>query len=61
MGARPVSRRAVSLAVLVAGLTLIVGGIALISLPLGMIAAGVALIGVLTFDPVKAGRVTWPR
>lgn len=53
--------KAVPVAVLVGSLALIVGGIALLSIPAGMIAAGVAGLGVLTFDPAKARRVTWPR
>lgn len=52
---------ALTLAVALAGLVLIVAGIALIYLPAGLIAAGLALIAGLTFDPSRARRLTWPR
>lgn len=39
----------------------IVGGLALIYLPAGLIGAGLAILGLLTFDTTRAGRLTWPR
>jgi hypothetical protein len=54
-------RRAIALLVPLAGLVFVVAGIALMYLPAGMIATGVAILAVATFDPGKAGRITWPR
>lgn len=59
MGDRSVKRLPHLIVIL--SLALIVGGISLLSVPVGMIAAGAAGLGVLTFDPAKARRVTWPR
>lgn len=49
------------LAVIVAAFALVVAGIAFIYPPLGLISGGVALLAILTFDPTKAGKLTWPR
>lgn len=48
-------------ALALAGLGLIVVGIALVYPPAGLIALGLALFAGLTFDPAAARRVTWPR
>lgn len=58
----PVPRRLLAtVASAFVALALIVVGIALIYPPAGMVAAGVALLALLTFNPNKVGRVTWPR
>lgn len=57
----PRRRQLLALAVAVLAMVLIVAGIALIFPPAALIAAGVALIGLLTFDPTHARRLTWPR
>lgn len=51
----------VALPLLVTALALIVAGIAMLSIPLAFISSGLALLGVVTFDPTRAGRLTWPR
>lgn len=43
------------------GLGCIILGIALIYPPAAVIAVGVALLALLTFDPDAARRLTWPR
>lgn len=48
-------------ALAVVALACIVGGIALIFPPAGMIATGVALLAALTFDPTAVRKLTWPR
>jgi hypothetical protein len=58
---KPDRRRLLALILLVVSLALIVGGIALIYPPAGLIAAGLALLAGLTFDPAAARRLTWPR
>lgn len=54
-------QRLVALALAILAMVLIVGGIFLIYPPAGMVAAGLALLGLLTFDPSHARRLTWPR
>lgn len=46
---------------LVTALILIVVGIAMMSVPAAFIASGIAILGAVTFDPARAGRLTWPR
>ncbi|MCC6619481.1 MAG: hypothetical protein IT341_10645 [Chloroflexi bacterium] len=46
---------------LVAALALIIAGIALIYPPAAFIASGLAILAAVTFDPNRAGRLTWPR
>lgn len=46
---------------LVVALLLIIAGIALVYPPAAFIAAGIAVLAAVTFDPSKAGRLTWPR
>jgi hypothetical protein len=53
--------RALTLVVAMAGLSLIVAGIALIYLPAGFIATGLALFAGLMFDPAAVRKLTWPR
>jgi hypothetical protein len=55
------TRQSAALATAVAGVALIVGGLALAYPPAGLIAAGVALLLALTFDPSRLRRLTWPR
>jgi hypothetical protein len=50
-----------TLLIALAGLALIVVGIALIFLPAGLIATGLALFAGLTFDPAGVRKLTWPR
>ena len=50
-----------ALAIAVASLLLIVTGIALIYLPAALIAGGIAGLALITFDPARARRMTWPR
>jgi len=50
-----------TLLVVLAGLVLIVVGIAMVYLPAGLIACGLALFAGLTFDPAAVRRLTWPR
>lgn len=57
----PRARRLAALAALALAIALIVGGIALVFVPAGMVVAGLVLLGILTFDPANARRVTWPR
>jgi hypothetical protein len=40
---------------------LIVVGLALIYVPAAIVAAGIALFGLVTFDPERVSRLTWPR
>jgi len=54
-------RRLVTVAGLLAALVLVVAGIAQIYAPAGLIAAGLGLFALLTFDLAKAGRLTWPK
>jgi hypothetical protein len=54
-------RRRAALAVVVVAMVLIVGGIGLVFVPAGMVAAGVAMFALLTFDPANARKLTWPR
>lgn len=54
-------RRLLTIAGLIASLGLVVTGIALIYAPAGLIAGGLGLFALLTFDLAKAGRLTWPR
>jgi hypothetical protein len=54
-------RLALTIAAFCLALALIVIGIGLVFVPAGMVAAGLALLAMLTFDPAKVGRVTWPR
>lgn len=58
---RSAAWRAATWAVLLGGLALVVAGIALIYAPAGLIAGGIAVIGVATFDPSYARKLTWPR
>jgi hypothetical protein len=44
-----------------AAVALIVAGIAMIFLPAGFIAGGIALLGILTFNPATVRKLTWPR
>jgi len=46
---------------LVIALLLVIAGIALIYVPAALIASGLALLAAVTFDPTRAGRLTWPR
>jgi hypothetical protein len=46
---------------LLVALALVVAGVALVYAPAGLIAGGLGLFAVLTFDRSKAGRLTWPR
>jgi hypothetical protein len=39
----------------------IVAGIAMIFVPAGFIAGGLALLGILTFNPATVRKITWPR
>jgi hypothetical protein len=55
------TRTRVTVALFVVALLCIVGGLALLSPPVGLVAAGVTLLALLTFDPAKARRLTWPR
>jgi hypothetical protein len=52
---------ALTLLVAAAGLVLVVVGVALIFLPAGLIATGLALFAALTFDPAAVRKLTWPR
>jgi hypothetical protein len=54
-------RRSLLLLMVLAGVVLVVAGIALIYPPAGVIAAGLALFGILTFNPSAARRLIWPR
>jgi uncharacterized membrane-anchored protein YitT (DUF2179 family) len=36
-------------------------GLALIYVPAAIVAAGFALFGLVTFDPDRVSRITWPR
>ena len=54
-------RRLLTIAGLFMALALVVWGIALIYAPVGLIAGGVGLFALLTFDLAKVGRLTWPR
>lgn len=44
-----------------AGIGLVLVGIALIFLPAALIAGGLSIFFILTFDPTQARRITWPR
>jgi hypothetical protein len=55
------ARRVLVLLTVFAGLGLIVAGIALIFVPAGLIATGLALFAALTFDPASVRKLTWPR
>lgn len=50
-----------ALGALIVALALIITGIALIYLPAAFIATGLAVLAAATFDPTRAGRLTWPR
>lgn len=50
-----------TVALIVVALGCIVGGLALIYPPAGLIATGVAILLAVTFDPASVRRVTWPR
>lgn len=57
-------RRLPALLMTVIGLiavALIIRGIAMIFEPAGWIAAGLALLAILTFNPVTVRKLTWPR
>jgi hypothetical protein len=54
-------RRLLTIAGLIASFGLVVTGITLIYAPAGLIAGGLGLFALLTFDLAKAGRLTWPR
>jgi hypothetical protein len=45
----------------IAGISLVVVGVALVFAPAGLVIAGLALLALVTFDPARAGRLTWPR
>lgn len=51
----------VMLALGLAAVALIVAGISMIFLPAGLIASGLALFGILTFNPATVRKLTWPR
>jgi len=53
--------RMLSILGVLAGVGLVVAGVALIYAPAGFVVAGVALLGLITFDPTAARRLTWPR
>jgi hypothetical protein len=70
VGDDPVSRvpripepqpRLVAIAAITAGIGLVVLGALLWFPPAGLVAAGLALLGSVTFDPSKAGSLRWPR
>lgn len=54
-------RRLLTIAGLLGSVVLVVAGIALIYAPAGLIAGGLGLFALLTFDLAKVGRLTWPR
>jgi hypothetical protein len=55
-------RQLAAIAGALAGVVLIVAGVALLfGAPVGLVLTGVALLLVLTFDPSKTSRLTWPR
>lgn len=58
---RPIAARAFVPAIAVFGLACIVGGVALVYPPAGLVALGVVLLGAITFDPTAVRRLTWPR
>lgn len=58
---RGVDPRTAALAMAVAGVLLVVLGIFLFYAPAGIVAAGLALLGAVTFDPESARRLRWPR
>jgi hypothetical protein len=49
------------LAIALLAVGLIVAGIAMIFAPAGYIAAGLALLAILTFNPATVRKLTWPR
>lgn len=46
---------------LITAMALIIAGVAMISVPAAFIASGLAILAAVTFDPSRAGRLTWPR
>jgi hypothetical protein len=55
------TRRIATFALLGLGAAMIVVGLALIFPPAGLVAAGALVVAVVTFDPERASRLTWPR
>jgi hypothetical protein len=53
--------RALMVLLALLAVALIDAGIASIFPPAGLIAAGVSLLGILTFNPAHVRKVTWPR
>lgn len=54
-------RRTAAIAASALGVVLVVAGLGLAYPPAGVVAAGVALLALTTFDPDAAGRLSWPR
>ena len=54
-------RGLVPLLTLAASAALVIVGLALIYVPAAIVAAGIALFAIVTFDPERASRLTWPR
>lgn len=55
------ARALVTMALAIIAVALVVFGLSLIYPPAGFIAAGLAVLAILTFNPTAAGRLTWPR
>lgn len=54
-------RAGAAIAAATTGIISILIGAALIYPPAAFILAGIGILGALTFDPTRAGRLTWPR
>lgn len=58
---RRVARRILVRLLILAGAACVITGVALVFAPAAFIVAGAGVFALLTFDPDRAGRMTWPR
>lgn len=58
---RRAARRILVRLMILAGAACVLIGVALVFVPAAWIVAGLGVFALLTFDPDRAGRLTWPR